>query len=34
LIVVGRSTHGEVIFEAGPHPILHEGFDLCALLAG
>jgi hypothetical protein len=25
---------GEVIFEAGPHPILHEGFDLCALLAG
>jgi hypothetical protein len=25
---------GSVIFEAGPHPILHEGFDLCALLAG
>ena len=25
---------GEVIFEAGPHPVLHEGLDLCALLAG
>jgi hypothetical protein len=25
---------GGVIFEAGPHPVLHEGFDLCALLAG
>jgi hypothetical protein len=25
---------GSVVFEAGPHPILHEGFDLCALLAG
>jgi hypothetical protein len=25
---------GEVIFEAGPHPELHEGLDLCALLAG
>jgi hypothetical protein len=25
---------GEVIFEAGPHPVLHSGLDLCALLAG
>jgi hypothetical protein len=25
---------GEIVFEAGPHPELHEGFDLCALLAG
>jgi hypothetical protein len=25
---------GEILFEAGPHPVLHEGFDLCALLAG
>jgi hypothetical protein len=25
---------GELTFEAGPHPIFHEGFDLCALLRG
>lgn len=25
---------GEIIFEAGPHPVFHNGFDLCALLAG
>ena len=25
---------GDVIFQGGPHPILENGFDLCALLAG
>jgi hypothetical protein len=25
---------GEILFEAGPHPVLHGEFDLCALLAG
>jgi hypothetical protein len=36
LIDAGRLVFGpeDILFEAGPHPILHEGFDLCALLAG
>jgi hypothetical protein len=36
LIDAGRVVFGPdgILFEAGPHPILHEGFDLCALLAG
>jgi hypothetical protein len=25
---------GEILFEAGPHPELHQGLDLCALMAG
>jgi hypothetical protein len=34
--VVFDGETGEILFEAGPHPILHEGgfVDICALLAG
>ena len=32
--VVFDGETGEILFEAGPHPELHEGFDLCAALAG
>ena len=31
---VVRDSDGNIIFEAGPHPILENGFDLCALLTG
>jgi hypothetical protein len=36
LIDAGKVVFGPdgIDFEAGPHPILHDGFDLCALLAG